>query len=91
MNNSTYSNNPHFIRQNDVRIADISHHGPVGAVWAPPPMKAENSLLVLWGKYIIITLSFIQGVPVARLHHADRRAVTSSSHLSCRRWHKSIH
>ena len=23
-----YPNNPDFFRQNDVRIADISHHGP---------------------------------------------------------------
>jgi len=27
MNNSTNPNNPHCFRQNDVCIADISHHG----------------------------------------------------------------
>jgi len=48
----------------------------VGAVWALPPTQESrnNSLLALRGKYFIISLSFTQGVPVARLHYAERCA-----------------
>jgi len=72
MNNSTYHNNPHFFRQNYVRIADISHHGASTYLQTTAtPTGMQSAKLGQDTKYLRV-IGRVEGVHSVGLHYVHR-------------------